>query len=125
LLILPHDKPLYGPAAVAGRTTWSLVLFLSDDRWLSDSLINMMTANLNARLEMAKRHDVSIVSTHFSDTLLLARDISYHDNTYGVLENIKRDANIKRYLFFPVHLRVSKHYIAFKIDFHNRTFAYG
>ncbi|KAG1863253.1 hypothetical protein DFJ58DRAFT_912422 [Suillus subalutaceus] len=125
LLILPHDKPLHGPAALPGRTTQSLVLFLSDDRWLSDSLIDMMTANLNSRLGMARRHDVTIVSTHFSDTLLLARDISYHNQKYDVLENIKRDVNIKRYLYFPVHLRVSKHYIAFVIDFHNRTFAYG
>ncbi|KAG1863234.1 hypothetical protein DFJ58DRAFT_839203 [Suillus subalutaceus] len=94
-------------------------------RWLSDSLIDMMTANLNSRLGMARRHDVTIVSTHFSDTLLLARDISYHNQKYDVLENIKRDVNIKRYLYFPVHLRVSKHYIAFVIDFHNRTFACG
>jgi hypothetical protein len=74
---------------------------------------------------MNKWDNISIILIHFSDTLFLACNILYYNKMYNVLEYIKRDIDIKRYLFFPVYLHVSKYYITFEINIHNIIFAYG
>ncbi|KAG2357521.1 hypothetical protein BDR07DRAFT_1380056 [Suillus spraguei] len=69
--------------------------------------------------------DFVIASTDFSDALLSAKTISYHDKPHIKLLEFENAAKKYRYLCAPVHLSLESHFIAFEIDFQSRTFQYG
>jgi hypothetical protein len=121
---LPANKLLRGPAAHSGRRTHSLINLLSNCQWLSEPIIDVMVANLVARLDV-NQHDFVIASTGFIDAILSAKDISYHEKPHGQLLKFEEAAKKHRYLCAPAHLLVKAHFIAFEIDFHARTFRYG
>ncbi|KAG2030101.1 hypothetical protein BDR03DRAFT_1017515 [Suillus americanus] len=121
---LPTNKLLCGPGAHSGRRTDSLIHFLSNTQWLSEPLIDVMVANLVARLD-AKQHDFIIASTNFIDAILCAKEISYHEKPHSQLREFEETAKKRRYLCAPAHRRLTSHFIAFEIDFHARTFRYG
>jgi hypothetical protein len=120
----PANSYLRGPAAHSGRRTHSLMHLLSDSMWLSEPIIDVMVANLVSRLDQ-DQCDFIIASTDFSDALLSATSISYHEKPHSKLLEFENTAKKYRYLCAPVHLRLASHFIAFEIDFHSRTFRYG
>ncbi|KAG1721841.1 hypothetical protein EDB19DRAFT_1587141, partial [Suillus lakei] len=124
LHLLPWNKSVCGPAALTGRKTKCLASFLSDEEWLSEAVIDMMTACLFSRLS-ANREDVIISNTSFSDAILVARDMSYHDKPRPLLQKIEENAKKHRYLYAPIHIYTKDHYVAFAIDFQTKSFNYG
>jgi len=120
LSILAWNKLLNGPAAGVGRTTKHLLRFLSDDEWLSDTLVDMMTAYLVSQLS-AKQRDTVITDTSFSDAIRSAKDISYHNRLHDQLE--KFEQRPCRRLYAPMYTK--NHYVAFEINFHTRSFRWG
>jgi hypothetical protein len=112
LSILAWNKLLNGPAAGMGRTTKHLLWFLSDDEWLSDTLVDMMTAYLVSHLS-AKQRDTVIANTSFGDAICSAKDISYHNQLHDQLE--KFEQRPCRRLYAPMYTK--NHYVAFEINF--------
>ncbi|KAG2737335.1 hypothetical protein P692DRAFT_20823821, partial [Suillus brevipes Sb2] len=121
---LPANKLLRGPAAHSSRRTNSLVRFLSSSEWLSEPLIDVMVANLVDRFG-AKQKEFIVASTSFTDAIMSAREISYHDKPHSHLLKFEEAAKTHRYLCIPAHIRLTSHFIAFEIDFHARTVRYG
>ncbi|KAG1848235.1 hypothetical protein F4604DRAFT_1687775 [Suillus subluteus] len=121
LNILPWNKLLHGPAAGVGRSTKHLLRFLSDDEWLSDALVDMMTAHLASHLSTNQQYDTIIADTSFSDAIRSAKDISYHNQPHDYLQ--KFEWRPCRRLYAPMYTK--NHYVAFEINFHTRSFRWG
>ncbi|KAG1723084.1 hypothetical protein EDD22DRAFT_1054523, partial [Suillus occidentalis] len=123
LTTLPWNKLLDGPAAGVGRTTKHLIRFLSDEEWLSDTLIDMMTAYLVSQLSTTQQ-DTIIVDTRFGDAIVGAKDIKYHDQPHHQLQEIEQSIGSRvRRLYAPMY--TNNHYVAFEIDFRLKCFRWG
>lgn len=123
LTTLPWNKLLDGPAAGVGRTTKHLIRFLSDEEWLSDALIDMMTAHLVSQLSTTQQETI-IVDTRFGDAIFGAKDIKYHDQPHHQLQEIEKSIGSRvRRLYAPMYTK--DHYVAFEIDFRLKCFRWG
>ncbi|KAG1728039.1 uncharacterized protein EDB91DRAFT_1253627 [Suillus paluster] len=124
LCLLPWNRSLCGPATTGRRTTNHLCLFLSDHRWLSKTLVDLMTASLVSFLPV-QHHDIINANTSFSNAICSTKHISYHDWLHHHLQEIEDDAKKHRYLYATVHIPMLDHFIAFAIDFETKSFKYG
>ncbi|KAG1724045.1 uncharacterized protein EDB91DRAFT_1255416 [Suillus paluster] len=121
LAVLPWNASVQGPAATTSRMTKHLRLFLSDDKWLSDMLIDMMPACLVTDL-YAKPADIIIANTCFSNAILRFRETHWKSQN-NPLEKFAESAGTHRYLYAPIY--TEGHYIALEIDFETKSFRYS
>jgi hypothetical protein len=119
---LPYYKKLVMPASGGIRRTLHLAGLLSDDAWLTSTLVDLMIKTIVERLGPAHA-DFVITNTEFADAIYVAKQESEPSSyTFRSLEETLSKGKI---LFFPAYIPDARHYIAFRIDFGNKTFCYG
>ncbi|KAG0694678.1 hypothetical protein DFH29DRAFT_1006122 [Suillus ampliporus] len=125
LSILPWNRSLHGEAACNLRSTLTLALLLSPNYWLSEAVIDVMTACLVSRLPN-ERPDVLIVNTSFADAIHSMWNITSYDGLeHKAFHNLKESVKKHRIMYAPMHLQTKDHYVMFWIDFERKSFSYG
>lgn len=120
---LSWNKPIVGSAASGLQTSLKLTRLLSSE-WLSDTIVDMMVECLAVRLRDA-HPNVALADTSFSHTIQTAADRSNHTNDRLPLKQLSEFYDGKRCLYAPVHLSTHLHFVAFQIDFTDKSFHYG
>ncbi|KAG1828582.1 hypothetical protein DFJ58DRAFT_849032 [Suillus subalutaceus] len=119
---LPYHKKLAGQASTSLRSTSQLARFLSDDAWLSDSLVDMMIHSTIRRL-VPNQSNLVITDTELADAICMAKpNFDSLPNAFKTLEQTLAEGKI---LFFPVCIPGMSHFVAFRIDFKRKTLRYG
>ncbi|KAG2028918.1 hypothetical protein BDR03DRAFT_1056910 [Suillus americanus] len=120
---LSWNKLIVGSAASGLQTTLKLTHLLSSE-WLSDTIVDMMVESLAVRLQ-GTDSDVALADTSFGRTIQTAADRSNHANNRLPLKQLSEFCNGKRCLYTPVYLSTHLHFVAFQIDYTNKSFRYG
>ncbi|KAG1855268.1 hypothetical protein F4604DRAFT_1685752 [Suillus subluteus] len=128
LALLPWDRLLIGPAASGSVTTAVLAGFLSSSRWMSDTLMDSMSACMTSRI--CETSPVSskalIVDTTFMLEINKAKDASHFKGRVSrTLRELEKCLEIPKILYAPVFLNEQKHWISLAIDFTTRSFCCG
>ncbi|KAG1853416.1 hypothetical protein F4604DRAFT_1933310 [Suillus subluteus] len=119
---LPYHKKLAGQASTSLRSTLQLARFLSDDAWLSDSLVDMMMHSTIRRL-VPNQSNLVIIDTELADAICMSKpNFDSLPNAFKKLEQALAEGKI---LFFPVCIPGMSHFVAFRIDFKRKALRYG
>ncbi|KAG1853619.1 hypothetical protein F4604DRAFT_1686217 [Suillus subluteus] len=95
---LPYHKKLAGQASTSLRSTSQLARFLSDDAWLSDSLVDMMMHSTIRRL-VPNQSNLVITDTELADAICMSKpNFDSLPNAFKKLEQALAEGKI---LFFP------------------------
>lgn len=119
---LPYHKTIVGAASNGSRNTSQLARLLSDDAWLSETLVDMMIQSTVRRLVPAQSN-LFITDTELADAIWQGKpnfDSSHH--TFKRLEQTLAKGKI---LLFPVCIPSMNHFVAFRIDFERKILCYG
>jgi hypothetical protein len=124
MLRLPYYKRLVGRASTGLRNTLQLARFLSDDAWLSDTLIDIMIQSIARRLVPEQSNlNLVITDTELVDAICVAKpNFDSLPHTFKLLEQTLAEGKV---LFFPACIPGMSHFVAFRIDFERKTLCYG
>ncbi|KAG2030460.1 hypothetical protein BDR03DRAFT_1017098 [Suillus americanus] len=128
LALLPWDRLLIGPAASGSVTTAVLAGFLSSSRWMSDTLMDSMSACMTSRIceTSPTSSKALIVDTTFMLEINKAKDASHFKGRVSrTLRELEKSLEIPKILYAPVFLNEQKHWISLAIDFTTRSFCCG
>ncbi|KAF8139677.1 hypothetical protein EV363DRAFT_1444144 [Boletus edulis] len=126
---LAVNADFQGPMVSGNLTTHELSRFLSDTKWMSGTLMDMMVAYLN--LEHAQQLSVlriMIIDTMFTINILAATSpVAYSERSLRGLMEVERklSAAPPRQLYAPAFLEKQKHWIVIIINFEDKVIGYG
>lgn len=118
MLRLPHRKILQGQSSAGRRNTSQFTRLLSDNTFLSDTLIDLMVQVMNLRLRASEKR-VMILDTELPDS------IRRNEMDPGKFHYLIRTLDGQKDLYFPVCIPELSHFVAFNVDFRSLTFSYG
>ncbi|KIK39208.1 hypothetical protein CY34DRAFT_14554 [Suillus luteus UH-Slu-Lm8-n1] len=118
MLRLPHHKILQGQPSTGRRNTSQFTRLLSDNTFLSDTLIDLMVQVMNLRLHASEKR-VMILDTKLPDSIW--RNEMDLDKFHYLIHMLDGQKD----LYFPVCIPELSHFVAFNIDFRRLTFSYG
>jgi hypothetical protein len=119
---LPYHKTLAGRPSTSLKSSLQLARLLSDDAWLSDSIVDMMIQSTIRRL-VANQSNLVITDTELAHAICMTTPNFYSlPHAFKTLEQTLAEGKV---LFFPAYIPAMSHFVAFRIDFKRKTLCYG